>query len=393
MARVLSEADIVSAHRRGRQLLEVLDGDLVTPQARDTAERLAVTLHEGPLATPAPVRSSAANATQRVLWRRSPRWQARPPAVRVEARRLGKVALVGAGGVGANIAHLLCNADAAAEIVLIDVVPGLAESVALDLLHATGINRSGAQFGGGADLAAVAGADVVVVTAGRPRTPGMDRRDLIDVNQRVIRSAADAIALHAPEAVVIVVTNPLDEMTLEMLRATGFPRDRVLGMAGTLDSARFRRALADAAGVGVADVEAITLGSHGAEMAPIGSLARIKGRPVDVFLDAAAVQACAARAVAGGAEVVALRKTGSATIAPAHATVEVIDHLRGARVGAVPVSVALDGEYGLRGVVLGVPCHLGPGGLIAVDEWALAPEERDSLDAAATAIRERIGSV
>ena len=129
MARVLSEADIVAAHRRGRRVLEVLDGDLVTPQARETAERLAVSLHEGPLATPAPVRSSAANAAQRVLWRRSPRWQASPPALRAEARRLGKVALVGAGGVGANIAHLLCNADAAAVIALIDVVPGLAESV------------------------------------------------------------------------------------------------------------------------------------------------------------------------------------------------------------------------------------------------------------------------
>ncbi|MEM6988308.1 MAG: malate dehydrogenase [Pseudomonadota bacterium] len=387
---VLSESDVITAHRRGRRVLEVLDGDLVTPQARETAERLAITLHEGPIAKPAPVRSSAANVVQRVLWRRSPKWQAVKPKTRQDARRLGKVALVGAGGVGANIAHLLSNADAAAELALIDVVPGLAESVALDLMHATGISRSDACVSGSQDLADVRDADVVVVTAGRPRTPGMDRRDLIDVNRRVIRNTAASIALHAPTSVVIVVTNPLDEMTLDMLRATRFPRQRVLGMAGTLDSARFRRALADAAGVEVADVEAITLGSHGAEMAPIGSLARIKGRPVEVFLDSDALKGCARRAVSGGADVVALRKTGSATIAPAHATVEVIDHIRGARRGAVPVSVMLDGEYGLHDVVLGVPCQLGPGGLISVDEWSLAEGELDSLNAAAVAIRNRL---
>ena len=157
------------------------------------------------------------------------------------------------------------------------------------------------------------------------------------------------------------MTNPLDEMTVEMLRATGLPREQVLGMAGTLDSSRFRNALALAAGVSSADVEAITLGSHGDEMAPIVSRARIKGRPLDVFLDAERIEACVRDAVTGGGQVVALRKTGSATIAPAHASIELIDHIRGARTGPVPVSVMLNGEFGISGVVLGVPAHLGRG--------------------------------
>ena len=282
--------------------------------------------------------------------------------------------------------------DIAAEIALIDIAPGLAAAAALDLNHAGGVTGSAARCHGGERLDLVAGAEVVVVTAGRARTPGMTRADLIDVNARVIRQAAEAIRTQAPEAIVIVVTNPLDEMTVEMLRATGFPRARVLGMAGTLDSARFRNALALAAGVSPADVEAITLGSHGDEMAPICSRARIKGRPLEVFLRPEQIAACARDAVTGGGQVVALKKSGSATIAPAHASVELIDHIRGARTGPVPVSVMLEGEYGIEGVVLGVPAHLSASGLVEVEELRLDPEELRALRAAADAIRERLGS-
>jgi malate dehydrogenase len=162
-------------------------------------------------------------------------------------------------------------------------------------------------------------------------------------------------------------------------------------MAGTLDSSRFRHALARAAGVDPADVEAMTLGSHGEEMAPIPSRATIKGRPLDVFLSEDQITACVQDAITGGGQVVALKKMGSATIAPAHAAIELIDHMRGARTGPVPVSVMLEGEYGIEGVVLGVPAHLGQGGLVKVEELRLTDSETDALHAAAEAIRTRLG--
>jgi malate dehydrogenase len=389
--RVIGAEHVEEARARGRIVLEILPDDIVTALATETAERLGIRLVEGPIEKPAVARTDGGTSLRRVLYRRSPKWVSPKPAAPRNARRLTRLALVGAGGVGGNIGHLAANADIADEIALIDITPGLAEAVALDLNHASGISRTSARAVGGTDLGLVSGADVIVVTAGRPRTPGMSRADLIDVNRRVIHAAAEAIRIQAPNAIVIVVTNPLDEMTVEMLRATGFPRERVLGMAGTLDSSRFRNALALAAGVTPADVEAITLGSHGDEMAPIVSLARIKGRPLDVFLSREQIDACARDAVTGGGQVVALRKTGSATLAPAHASIELIDHIRGARTGPVPVSVMLEGEYGIDGVVLGVPAHLGRSGLVAVEELKLTDAERQALQAAAEAIRTRLG--
>ncbi|NNF78146.1 MAG: malate dehydrogenase [Rhizobiales bacterium] len=300
------------------------------------------------------------------------------------------MALVGAGGVGTAVAHLAASQNIASEIALIDVVPGLAESVALDLSHASGITRSQAAIKGGTSLSLVADAQVVVVTAGRPRTPGMSRADLLQVNRRVIRQVAEAVRTTAPNAVVIVVTNPLDEMTVEMLRATQFPRNQVLGMAGTLDSSRFRHALAEAAGVEAADVDAMTLGSHGDEMAPIVSRARIRGRPLADYLSADAIQNCVQNAITGGGQVVALRKTGSAALAPAHAIVEMIDHMRGARAGLVPVSVMMEGEYGIEDVVLGVPCRLGASGLLEVVDIPLEDSERAQLHSAAQSISARL---
>ena len=389
--RVIGAEAIADARQRGRIVFEVLPGDIVTDLARETAARVGIRLVDGPLERVVPARTDGATSMRRVLYRRSPKWVA-PERRRQKARRLTKIALIGAGGVGGNIAHLAAMGGIAEEIALMDVVPGLAESTAMDLNHTAGVTGSPAFCVGGDALALVSGADVVVVTAGRARGPGMTRADLIDVNARVIRQAAEAIRTEAPEAIVIVVTNPLDEMTVEMLHATGFPRERVLGMAGTLDSARFRAALAQAAGVTPADVAAITLGSHGDEMAPIISRARIKGRPLNVFLAPEQIASCVRDAVTGGGQVVALKKTGSATIAPAHATLEVIDHIRGARSGPVPVSVMLAGEYGLNDVVLGVPAHLGASGLIKVDELALSDAETRALKAAAEAIRGRLSS-
>ncbi len=388
--RVIGSDAVEDARRRGRIVFEVLPGDIVTALARETAERVGIALVDGPLERPKPPRTDGAVSMRRVLYRRSPKWVAPSRAPR-KARRLGKLALIGAGGVGGNVAHLAAMADMADEIALIDITPGLAASTALDLNHTSGITGARARCVGGEAMDLVAGADVVVVTAGRARRPGMTRADLIDVNARVIRQSAEAIRSAAPDAIVIVVTNPLDEMTVEMLRATGFPREQVLGMAGTLDSSRFRNALAMAAGVTPADVEAFTLGSHGDEMAPIPSRARIKGRPLDVFLTREQIEACVQDAITGGGQVVALRKSGSATIAPAHASIELIDHIRGARTGPVPVSVMLHGEYGIDGVVLGVPAHLGAGGLVEVEELRLTAEENAALQNAAEAIRVRLG--
>lgn len=387
--RVIGTEQVEDARSRGRLTLEILPGDIVTALAEETAARLGLKLVDGPLPKPAVVRTDGATSLRRVLYRRSPKWVAPAPSTPREARTLGKIALVGAGGVGGNIALLASQAGAAREIALVDIAPGLADALALDLDHASGISRTDSRAIGGSNMDLIDGADVIVVTAGRPRSPGMTRADLIDVNRRVIHTTAEAIKTQAPDSIVIVVTNPLDEMTTEMLRATGFPRERVLGMAGTLDSSRFRHALAKAAGVALADVEAITLGSHGDEMVPIISRARIKGRTLDAFLSADAIDAASQDAITGGGQVVALRKTGSATLAPAHATMELIDHLRGARTGPVPASVMLAGEYGIDGVVLGVPCQLGSRGLIEVEELALSSDELAALRHAADAIRTR----
>ena len=388
--RVIGAEHVERASRRGRRHLEVLPGSIVTDQARDSAARLRIALRSGPLDRPAVPAPDGTAALVRGLYRRGAKWM--PPG-RPRGRspvRFGRLAVVGAGGVGANVAHLAANAGMADEIVVVDIVPGLAEALALDLVHASGLTRSRSAIFGGTDLALSAGADVVVVTAGRPRAPGMDRADLREANRRTVRAVAETIRTAAPGAAVLVVSNPLDEMTAEMLLATEFPRERVLGMAGTLDSARFRDALAREAGVGVDEVEAMVLGSHGAEMVPVVSRARIRGAPLERRLRPARIEACMERTVAAGGRVVALRKTGSASIAPAHAVVEVLDHMRGARAGAVPVSVQLDGEYGLDGVVLGVPCLLGPRGLVEIEEIPLDESERSALARAAAAVRARI---
>lgn len=390
-AKVIGSEHVTEASRRGRRMIEIMPGDIVTASARDSAERLKIDLVDGPIERPALIRTDGATAARRSLYRRNPKWTAPQKQAGQNARRLNRLAIVGAGGVGMNVAHMCANADIADEIVLTDLVPGLAESIALDLNHAGGITRSRSNVIGGTSLNLIADAQIIVVTAGRPRTPGMTRADLLNINRRVIQSVAEAIKSVAPNAVVIVVTNPLDEMTVEMLRATQFPRNRVLGMAGTLDSSRFRRSLADKAGVPVSDVEALALGSHGDEMAPIVSRARIRGRPLTDFLNGDAIEDCVKDAVTGGGQVVALRKTGSASLAPAHAVVELIDHMRGARAGPVPVSVMMDGEYGIEDVVLGVPCQLAMGGLTEVVEIPLEDDEQAQLQAAANAIKARLG--
>ena len=388
--RVIGAEHITDAHRRGRQVMEVLPGDIVTQLAREAAENSRITLIDGPLEKPTIPQIDGAIALQRGLYRRSPKWIAPKPSQGKSPSAISRLALIGAGGVGLNIAHLVANRGIANEIALIDVAPGVADAVALDLSHASGITRSGAHIQGGTDLSLIANAQVVVITAGRPRSPGMSRADLMTINRRIIQSISESIRIHAPDSIVIVVTNPLDEMTMTVLEATGFPYHRVLGMAGTLDSSRFRWSLAQKAGVPVSDVEAVTLGSHGGEMVPIVSTALIHNKPITTVLSDDEIEECVETTVRGGESVVALRKTGSATLAPAHAVCELLDAIRGARPGAVPVSVMLKGSYGIHDVVLGVPCILDGNGLREVIELPITDEEQVLLTAAAESVRIRL---
>ena len=384
---VIGESQVREEIARGRRRIVHMRGDIITPQAREVIEGLGLELVEGPLPAPEPRAADPATAIRRVLYRSAPRWMTPDPPVGIRPRRLGRVAVVGAGSVGTSVAALAAASDMASEINLIDVVSGLAASVALDVEHTSGITGSSVKVRGGSDAGLLAGAEVVVITAGRPRSPGMDRAGLIAVNGRVVRSVSEEVAAHAPEAVIVVVTNPLDEMTFEALSASGFPRRRVLGMAGTLDSGRLRYLLAREAGVSPADVQAFCLGRHGPEMVPVLSRAAIRGRPIGRVLSAEQIERCVRRTVEGGGEVVSLRRTGSAFLAPGHAVCEVLDALRGQRAGMIPVSVMLRGEYGMEGIVLGVPALLGRGGLIEVVEMTLSAEELRSLERAGEGVR------
>ena len=388
---VIAEEQVRDAFRRGRLILNYRPGDIVTAQALDTAERLNIRLVDQPQESPPPVEADGVTATRRALYRRNPGWAAPKPAESSRAQTLTKLALVGAGGVGSHLAHLAANRQIAEEISLIDILPGAAESIALDLRHASGITGSNTRLNGGTSLDLVSDASVVVVTAGRPRTPGMDRSDLHRINAQVIQGVGEAISTYAPQSVVIVVSNPVDEMTSVMLDTTGFDREKVIGMAGTLDGARFRDALAQAAGVSVADVSAMSLGSHGNEMVPIASKATIRDRPISEFLNEETIESCRQTTIDGGAAVVRLRRTGSATLAPAHATLELILHMFGHLNGAIPASVRLNGEYGITDSVVAVPCKLSENGVAEIVELTLTESELQQLRRAADAIRSRLG--
>jgi len=387
---VIAEEQVRDAFQRGRLSITVKSGDIVTAQALDAAERLNIKMLDQAAASVPPVRSDGVSAARRALYRRHPGWAPPAPVLSRRSQTLGKLALVGAGGVGAHLAHLAANQQIAEHISIVDILPGAAEAVALDLQHASGITKSNTRLEGGTSLNLASDADVVAVSAGRPRTPGMDRSDLHKVNARVIQGIGETLADIAPDAVVIVVTNPVDEMTSVMLDATGFEREKVIGMAGTLDGARFRYALAAAAAVPVADVSAMVLGSHGNEMVPIASRATIRERPLNEFLSQQMIDDCRRATIDGGAAVVRLRKTGSATLAPAHATVELIFHMCGLRNGTVPASVRLNGEYGIDDCVVAVPCKLARHGIADIVELPLSDSESEQLRRAADAIRDRL---
>ncbi|MBI4353795.1 MAG: malate dehydrogenase [Candidatus Omnitrophica bacterium] len=302
---------------------------------------------------------------------------------------LPTVTIVGAGQVGATAAHLLLL-KGLANVVLIDVVEGLAAGKSLDLLQAAAIENLGVAVTGSTDYAAMAGSRLVVITAGLARKPGMSRDDLLAANANIVGPIADHVARFAPQAVVIVVTNPLDVMTRLVLQRTGFPRERVLGMAGTLDTGRLRAFVAQRLAVSPASVQAMVLGSHGDLMVCVKDSIRVDGTAVSQRLPAPDVDQLITRTRDGGAEIVSLLKSSSAYYAPAGGIVQMVTAILRDTHEIMPACVCLEGEYGLREVCLGVPVELSARGVARVVEQPLSPQEREALHRAAEQVRTQL---
>jgi malate dehydrogenase len=298
-----------------------------------------------------------------------------------------KVTVVGAGNVGATTAQRIVEAGIA-DVVLIDIVEGLPQGKGLDLAEAAPVVGHDAHIVGTNDYADSAGSDIVVVTSGLARQPGMSRDDLLAKNAGIVRSVVEQAVKHSPNCILIIVTNPLDAMCHVALAASGFPRERVIGMAGVLDSARFRTFIAMELGVSVQDTHAFVLGGHGDTMVPLPRYSTVAGIPITELLSPERVQALVDRTANGGAEVVALLKTGSAYYAPAASTFEMVASILLDRKRVLPCAVYLQGEYGVDGLFVGVPVVLGAGGLERVIEIKLSPDEQAAFDASAASVRE-----
>jgi len=298
-----------------------------------------------------------------------------------------KITVVGAGKYGSTTVQRIAEAGIADEVVMTDIVEGLPQGLALDMNQSRSIEGYETKVVGTNDYEATAGTDVCVVTAGLPRKPGMSRMDLLGVNAKIIRDVAAKFCPGSPEAVVVIVTNPLDEMTHLFRDASGFPSERVLGQAGMLDTARFVHFIAEQAGVAIGDVRALTLGSHGDTMVPVPSQCSVGGKPLSDVLDAATIEALVTRTRDGGAEIVGLLKTGSAYYAPSSAAAAMVKAIAGDTKEQMPVCAWVTGQYGIADVYLGVPAKLGRGGVVEVVERPLADAELAGLKEAAEAVR------
>jgi malate dehydrogenase len=300
---------------------------------------------------------------------------------------LEKVAVVGAGNVGATAAQRLAEKHLARTVVMIDVVEGVPQGKALDQWQSGPIEGFDARVLGVNSYDEAAGAEVFVVTAGIARKPGMSRDDLVKTNAGIVRSVAKEIARVAPKAIIVVVSNPLDVMCYVAMRASGFPRERVIGMAGVLDTARYRMFLAEAMDVSVEDIQAMVLGGHGDTMVPLVSYTTVSGIPVSQLIAADKLAAIVDRTRNGGAEIVAFLKTGSAYYAPSAAAVQMVEAIALDKRRILPCSAWLQGEFGLRDVFCGVPCKLGRRGLERIVEITLTEAERADLVKSADAVR------
>lgn len=289
-----------------------------------------------------------------------------------------KITIIGAGNVGATAAHWAMSRGLA-DVVLLDVVEGIPQGKALDLLQAGPVDSFSCSVTGSNDFADSAGSDVVIITAGLARKPGMSRDDLLAKNVSIVKSCAEQAAKHSPDCVLIVVTNPIDAMVYTAFKISGFPKNRVVGMAGVLDSARYRTFLAMALGVAPRDVNAMVMGVHGDNMLPLVRLANVAGVPVTDLLSAEELSEIVHRTQHGGAEIVGHLKTGSAFYTPGLAAIEMAEAILTDSKRVLPCAAYLEGEFGISGCFLGVPVVLGSGGVEKIIEFTLTDEEKEAL--------------
>ncbi len=298
-----------------------------------------------------------------------------------------KVSIVGAGNVGATAAHWIA-AKELADVVLIDIAEGIPQGKALDLLEAMPIEKRDVSVIGANDYAATANSDIVVITAGIPRKPGMSRDDLLHTNYKIMSDVVAKVVAQSPESILIIVSNPLDAMAQAAYKQAGFNRERVIGMAGILDSARFRTFIAQELNVSVENVTAFVLGGHGDTMVPLPRYSTVAGIPITELIPADRLAAIVQRTRDGGAEIVKHLKTGSAYYAPSAAAVEMVEAILKDKKKIVPCAVYLQGEYGIEGYFIGVPCKLGAAGLEEIIQIKLTPEEQAELNKSAAAVKE-----
>jgi len=313
-----------------------------------------------------------------------------PSADRISARP--KVTVVGAGMVGGTVAQMLALRGYA-DIVLVDIVEGLPQGKALDLMQAGSLLGSDSVISGTNGYEETAGSDLVVITSGIARKPGMSRDDLLKTNMGIVSSVTEQIVAKSPETILVVVSNPLDAMCHAAFDVSGFPRERVIGMAGVLDSARFRTFIAMELNVSVSDVSALVLGGHGDTMVPLSRYSTVAGVPITELLSADRVKALEDRAANGGAEIVGLLKTGSAYYAPGTSVVEMVDAILLDKLRVLPCSVRLEGEYGINGLFAGVPVKLGASGLVEIVQLNLTESESAALKKSAAAVKDLVDSM
>ncbi len=302
---------------------------------------------------------------------------------------MAKVSIIGAGQTGATTAHFLATREIA-DIVLVDILEGMPQGKGLDLAEAMPVIDADTEILGTNDFGPTEGSDVVVVTAGLPRKPGMSRDDLLEANTNIVRSSIESSLEHSPDAIFIMLTNPLDAMSYVAMKVGDLPRERVIGQAGILDSARMRAFVAMDLGVSVQNINCYVLGGHGDDMVPLTRHSNVAGVPLTRALPAEQLEAIVQRTRKGGGEIVGLLKTGSAFYAPAAALAQMTEAILKDRNLIVPASVYLEGEYGQEGIFFGVPAQLGRKGLVKVIEYDLNEDEQSALQASADHVRETI---
>jgi malate dehydrogenase len=306
---------------------------------------------------------------------------------------VNKITVVGAGNVGATTAQRIAEKSLSRVVVMVDVAEGIPQGKALDQWESAPVEVFDTRVIGSNGYEETAGSDIVVITAGIARKPGMSRDDLLNTNAGIVKSVCEQVKATSPNAIIIVVSNPLDIMCHVAKHVTGFPRERVIGMAGVLDTARYRSFLAEALDVSVQDIQAMVLGGHGDTMVPLTSYTTISGIPIRQFMTDEQLAPIVQRARDGGAEIVKYLKTGSAYYAPSSGAVEMVDAIVRDRKRILPCAAWLEGEYGMSGLYLGVPCKLGRNGLEQIIEVELTADERAALERSAQAVREPMATL